>query len=703
MWMPQQIPSLASELKELGLQLDPAQFADLTGFPMGAVVQVGGCSASFVSPDGLLATNHHCVHGALQYNATPENDILRNGFLAKSRGAEVQATPDARVFVTTGIEDVTGRVLAPFRKGVSDAERARQIERRRRELISECEKTAGRSCQVASFFGGAQYLRIERMEIRDVRLVYAPPLGIGNFGDEIDNWTWPRHTGDFGFYRVYVGRDGRPADFSRENVPFKPKHWLKVSTRDLDADALVMIAGYPGTTRRHISLGEARDAFEFELGTSVRYRTMLLDALRAAGRGDRRIELANASRISSLENYQKKYAGSLHALRRGRFLQEKERSLTRMREALTPDLTARYDASLSELDALLAGFRATRERDLLYSWLYTASPMLTQADHLYRLSAQRTKPDLDRAEDYRERNRKRLQQTLKRNRRSIEPGSDRAGLRLFLQEAAKLPAGQRLEVVDRLLTAMPGADSDAKVEALLDTVYARTSIGDEAVEEAMFGESTAQLRARKDSMIELAAALREFGDAKVEREASKAGALSRLQPVILEALRTSRGGRLYPDANSTLRVGFGTVKGYQPRDAVWYSAQTDVWGVVEKDTGEAPFNSPRRLMERAVAEQFGTYADDELKAVPNSFISTNIVTNGQSGSATLNAWGELCGIAYDSNWEGVGSDYLVEPEIARTIHVDSRYMLWVMDAIDGAHELLREMGITPQFESTAGD
>jgi hypothetical protein len=183
MWMPQQIPVLGEELKKLGLQIDPNQFADLTGFPMGAIVAINGCSASFVSPEGLLVTNHHCVAGALQYNSTAQNDILRNGFLARERSQEVQATPDARVFVTTAIEDVTKQILAPFPAGTSDADHSRIITRRRRETIDACEKPGNLRCQVVSFFAGAQYQKITQMEIRDVRLVYAPALGVGNFGD----------------------------------------------------------------------------------------------------------------------------------------------------------------------------------------------------------------------------------------------------------------------------------------------------------------------------------------------------------------------------------------------------------------------------------------------------------------------------------------------------------------------------------------
>jgi hypothetical protein len=697
MWMPQQIPALGEDLKKLGLQIDPNQFADLTAFPLGAIVAINGCSASFVSPDGLLATNHHCVAGALQFNSTPEKNLLKHGFLARERGEEIQASPDARVFVTTAIEDVTKQILAPFPAKTSDADRTRIIRRRRREMINQCEKPGNLRCQVASFFEGGQYQKITQMEIRDVRLVYAPALGVGNFGDEVDNWMWPRHTGDFGFYRAYVGKDGKPADFSADNVPYQPKHHFKISTRDLDPGDLVMVSGFPGTTSRHATASEVEAEQQYDLPTSVRYRTMLTRLLQERGKDDEKIALANASRIASLENYLKKHIGTLEAYKRGSFVTEKQAQEKRQRRALDPTLGAAYDTANAELQKILTGKWATRERDTVFGWLYSASPMLTQANSLYRLSVEKTKDDLDRSENYTDRNRKRLQQTIARNRRSIEPGSDRAGLRLFLLEATKLPAGQRIPPIDAALAATGQGTPETQVDALLDRLYASTKIGDKASEETMFGETTAQLSARNDSMIAFAASLRPFSDQIEQEEATRDGAMSRLRPVLLDALRVANAGRLYPDANSTLRVGFGQVKGYAPRDAVWYEPQTDVRGVLEKDTGEEPFNSPQRLLERARKHEFGTYADDDLKSMPVAYISTNVVTNGSSGSVTMNAWGELCGLAYDSNWEGVGSDYMVEEDITRTIHVDSRYILWVMDAIDGAHNLLREMGITPQF------
>jgi len=697
MWMPQQIPALGDELKKLGLQMDPKQFADLTGFPMGAIVSLGGCSGSFVSPEGLIATNHHCVYGALQYNSTAQNDLVKNGFLAKSKSDEIQALPDARVYVTTSIEDVTSQILGPFPAKTTDAQRTRTITRRRRQMIETCEKGGGKRCQVSSFFEGGQYLKLTQMEIRDVRLVYAPALGVGNFGDEIDNWMWPRHTGDFSFYRAYVGKDGKPADFSKDNVPYQPKHFLKISTRNLNPDDLVLVVGSPGTTNRHAAASEFESALQYELPVSVRYRTMLRDALAAAGKDDREIALKNASRLAGLENYLKKHTGTLEAFERDRIVAERQELERRDRKSLDEKLAKQYGAASDEVEKLLAQERATRERDTVFAWLYTSSPMLSQANSYYRLSVEKTKEDLDRAEDFTERNRKRFLGSLTRNRRNIHPGSDRAGLRLFLLEAAKLPAGQRIPPVDAALAATGKSTPEEQVDALLDRLYGSTQIGNAEAEAKMVEETTEQLVARKDSMIDFAASLRPFAKEIDEAKEARTGALSRLRPVMFDALRVARGGRLYPDANGTLRVGFGQVKGYAPKNAVWYMPQTDVRGVLEKTRAEDPFLTPARLVERAQKKEFGPYADPELKTLPVAFISTNVVTNGSSGSATLNAWGELCGLAFDSNWEGVGSDYLVNESITRTIHADSRYMLWVMDAVDDADNLLREMGIEPQL------
>ena len=311
MWMPQQIPQLAPELQKMGIKFDPNKLADLTGDPLGAVISLGGCSASFVSPDGLVVTNHHCGFGALQYNSTPQRDLITNGFLAKTREEELPAGPGQRVFVTTKMEDVTNRVIGNLSPKLSDAEREKAIQRNGKLLVEECEKPGGVRCRVASFFEGAQWLRTTQMEIRDVRLVYAPPFGIGDFGGETDNWMWPRHTGDWSFLRAYVGKDGKPADYSKDNVPYHPQHILKVATSGVKPGDMVIVAGYPGRTFRYRTAAEVKSMKEFTYPTIIRYATDLNTILREQGKSNKTVEIANASRIKGNDNVLKNYQGTL--------------------------------------------------------------------------------------------------------------------------------------------------------------------------------------------------------------------------------------------------------------------------------------------------------------------------------------------------------------------------------------------------------
>jgi hypothetical protein len=704
MWMPEQVPALSAELKKMGLKIAPERLADLTGDPMGAIVSLGGCSASFVSPEGLVVTNHHCVYSYLQYNSRPERNLIEDGFLAKGMSEEIAAAPDAWIYVTTSIEDVTDRVAIPASEKISDLERWERTDRRKKELIRDCEKEGDVRCLVSSFFEGSQYWRIKQLEIRDVRLVYAPPRGIGNYGGEVDNWMWPRHTGDFGFLRAYVGADGRPADYARENVPYRPRHILKVSDADVDPGDLMMTIGYPGKTYRYYLAHEVEDAEQFQLPLGIRYREELIRILEGEGKKSKDVAIKNAARIRSYANYLKKYQGTIEAFQKGSLLESRRAEEKQLAAAASKDRATRdrYDTAVAEIARWNALRRATRDRDAVLEWMLSASPMLSQANTLVLLGRERGKDDLDRRFGYQERDWKRLNQQIRRAQRQIEPGTDRAGLRFLLREAARLPKEQRLAFIDELLAATGEMAPDAQVEKLLDRIYSDTKVGDAEARLAMFSESSHQLSARNDSLLLFASRMRGALDETEKRDREIEGAMLRLRPVYVEALRKEREGRLYPDANGTLRVSFGRVEGYSPRDSVRYAAQTTLSGIVEKNTGKEPFDSPRMLLAASGGQKVGPYMDPELKDVPVNFLSECDITNGSSGSATLNSSGKLAGLAFDGNYDAMGSDYLVNPDVSRTIHVDSRYMLWVMDAVDGAHNLLREMGLPVRFPPGAG-
>ena len=267
MWQPRQLPQLAGELKSLGLVIDPSQLNDLTKHPMNAVVSLGGCSASFVSPEGLVVTNHHCAYGSLQYNSTPERNLLESGFLAANKSEELFAGPGSRILVTVAVQDVSATIQDGLSPDLGGGERYKLIEEREKKLIAACEKDDGHRCNVRSFHGGLQYFLTKQLEIRDVRIVYAPAGAVGRYGGDVDNWIWPRHTGDFAFYRAYVGANGKPAEHGEANAPYRPRHHLKISTTGLSAGDFVMLAGYPGVTNRYRTAAEVRSAVNWSYPT----------------------------------------------------------------------------------------------------------------------------------------------------------------------------------------------------------------------------------------------------------------------------------------------------------------------------------------------------------------------------------------------------------------------------------------------------
>jgi hypothetical protein len=661
MWMPQQAPQIAAELRKAGIALDPSRLADLTGDPMGAVVSLGGCTASFVSPDGLVVTNHHCAFGSIQHNSSPERDLITNGFLAKTRAEELPAAPGTKVWVTTNIEDVTGRMNAGVTGRTTDIDRAKLADRRTKELVAECEKAGGVRCRVSSFFEGSQYLRTTQMEISDVRLVYAPARMIGEFGGEIDNFEWPRHTGDFAFYRAWVG-----------GKPYQPKHWLKLAKQGVNEGDAVLVAGYPGRTFRYKTADEVKNYKEFIYPTNIRYFTDVMRMLEEAGKGNRDVQIRNASRIKSLANSLKNYTSVNEGFVRDRIVEARLEREARMR-AVSPDV-------LDAIAKLNAQQFQNRERDLILDFLTgRGSPMLGQAFTFVRLATERPKKDMDRVAKYQEREWAGLKSASDRAQRTIEPGSDRAVTAYFIKEAAAHDIPE-----------LQGID--------LDALYANTKIASQEERAKMLTESVAQLKARKDPMIDLAFKLLPIYEERERQELAYTGAMTRLRPRYFELLRqVSDGAVLYPDANSTLRITIGHVEGYSPRDATSYQPQTTLRGVVEKETGKDPFENPKALL-AAAADPAKTkaYVDPELRDVPVNFLSTCDTTGGNSGSPTLNAKGELVGLLFDGNYESIDSDFLFTPAVTRSIHVDAQYMLWVMDAVDGADELIRELGAEPK-------
>ena len=696
MWVPQQLPEIAGPLKEAGLKLSPQQLADLTGDPMGAVVALGGCTASFVSPEGLVVTNHHCAYGAIQLNSTPENNLIRNGFNAPTPADEVSAGPNARVFALDEITDVTREAQAAIAAAGDDAlGRTKALEAFEKKLIAGCEADAGFRCRLYSFSGGNAYRLFKNLEIRDVRLAYAPPGSVGKFGGDIDNWMWPRHTGDFAFYRAYVGKDGKPAAYSPDNVPFKPKRWLKIADKPLGEGDFVMVAGYPGSTNRYALAAEFDNTAQWTYPTVARHYKNQIALVEAAGKKDPEVQVRYANTMASWNNTSKNYEGQLEGFKRIDAAGQKraeEAAVLAWLKGQGAKGSAALDAH-AQLIALLEQAKATRERDLTLA-MFNNTAMLGAATQLYRLSIERQKPDAERESGYQDRDLTAIEGGLKQLERRYVPAMDRQLQEYWLNEYLKLPAGQRVAAVDQWL----GGNDAAAVKRALDRL-AGTKLGSTEERLKWFGADRAAFEASTDPAIQYAVAVMPTLLKLEQERKTRAGENLAARPVYLQALadyKKSQGEFVYPDANLSLRITFGNVKGYVPRDGVKYTPFTTLEGVVAKETGADPFDSPKALLDAVAAGRHGGLADERLGSVPVNFLSDLDITGGNSGSPVLDAHGRLVGLAFDGNWESVASNWVFDPTMTRMISVDQRYMRWIMQEVMPAPQLLKELGVAPK-------
>ncbi|NUO53889.1 MAG: S46 family peptidase [Polyangiaceae bacterium] len=709
MWMPSQLAAQADTLKKVGFTIDPAALTKPTEFPLGAIVFLGGCSASFVSPDGLIVTNHHCVTGALQFNSKPDQNLLVDGYLSKSRAEEKSAGPAARVFVTQSFKDVTKEMRDGLDGVKDDLARYQSIEDRQKKLVAECEKgREGVRCSVASFFGAGQFTLIEQLEIRDVRLVYAPPEGIGNFGGETDNWRWPRHGGDFAFYRAYVSKDGKPADFAEGNVPYRPPHVLRLAKKPLSPNDAVLVAGYPGRTNRLTTAAEVKEAVEYDQPYTIDFAQTYLAELEKIAKTDKDLAIKAETFIRGLANWLTNTKGQLEGLTKDGLLAKKVEAEAELEKwiAAAPERKAKYDGTVSKVSKVFLDSRKTREADNAVRELLRMVRLFGAAHTIVRNAEEKAKPDAQRDPEFQERNQKRIEQGIIQLSKSYSPVLDKAMLKLVVARELKLPADKRAGIAEALLgkpkdakAAQPYAQAD--IDKAIDDLFANATLGDEATRVKLLTKgTTAELKSSKDPMIKLALALRPKTKAYEERGKRLSGAMALVRPAFVEAMREKAGGVLAPDANATLRVTYGTVRGYSPKPgAPVYYPFTTLSEMVKKHTGQGEFDAPKALLDAAAKKKLGPYVDPQLGDVPVDFLSDLDITGGNSGSATLNARGELVGLAFDGNYESMASDWVFMPNITRSIHVDLRFMLWVMDAVSGADNLLKEMGVEPAIQN----
>ncbi len=696
MWVPQQLPEIAGPLKKAGLKLDPKQLANLTGDPMGAVVSLGGCTASFVSPQGLVATNHHCAYGAIQLNSTPEKNLIRDGFNPATMADELSAGPNARIYVLEAITDVTAQAQAAMAAAGSDpVARADALEAFEKKTTGECEADAGYRCRLYSFMGGNTWRLFKNLEIKDVRLAYAPPGSVGKFGGDIDNWMWPRHTGDFSFYRAYVGKDGKPAAFSKDNVPYQPKHWLKVADKPLGAGDFVMVAGYPGRTDRYALAAEFENTEQWRYPAISKAYKDQIALVEAAGKDNPDIAVKYAATMAGWNNTSKNFDGQLEGFQRNGVLAFKQGEeaavlawLRAQGEAGKPALAA-HDT----LVKLVEDSKRTQERDLVLG-SFNRSGVLGTAVNLYRLAIEKQKPDAERDSGYQQRDLPVIEGGLKQMERRYVPAMDRQLQQYWLDRYVALPAVQHVAAVD---TWLGGSDKAAADKALARLDGSRLGALDERLK--WFNADRAAFEASSDPAIQYAVAVMPTLMEMEKKAKAVYGTALQARPLYLQAMadyKKSKGEAVYPDANSSLRITFGTVKGYTKLDGSVQQPFTLLEQVAAKETGKDPFDNPKALLDAVAAKRYGGLADKRLGTVPVNFLSDLDITGGNSGSPVLDAQGKLVGLAFDGIQEAVASNWVFEPVMTRMISVDARYMRWIMQEVMPAPQLLKELGVAPK-------
>ena len=679
-WTPQQVQQQgAAWVKQQGFAVplkklwDPVKNEGL----LANAVQLPGCSGSFVSAEGLLITNHHCAVGLLQEHSTTSANLVRDGFLARSRDDE-KASKSFRVQVPRRFRDVTAEVLAAVPEGVDDRGRYKAVEAVQKQLVAACEKAPKTRCTFATFDGGVAFTLTEFAELTDVRLVWAPPTSVGDFGGEVDNWMWPRHTGDFALLRVY--QDGKP---------YVPSVWFPVSTEGLKPGDAVAVLGYPGQSFRSTLADEIAEREQRWYPRVAALTQEWETILEEEGRRSPEVTVAVADDLRGVLNTRKNAQGQLAGLARGHTV-ERQRAMELRVKAATKDPAALE--AFEVLTRLTQDRLATWEHDFALDWSTRGARALSWPLAVVRRAVEAQKPDAEREPGWQERDLARLKERLERDQKRYAPAVDQRLLISWVKLALALPREQRLTAVDQTFPSPAQADLE-KIAALLQT----SKVFDPAARRAMLDETPEQLKARKDPLIDFALALdQERRTLRDAREATQGRSLA-LKPRWRRAVMAEAKGLVAPDANSTLRVTFGVVKGYSPKDGVDYRPQTTLTGLVAKHTGAEPFDLPARVRD-AAARKGPRWRDRRLDDVPVDFLSDCDTTGGNSGSPTIDAQGRLVGVNFDRVWENVANDFGYDPQVARNVNADARYLLWLLDEVEGpnAKPLLKELGVGPQ-------
>ncbi len=676
-------------LNEAGLKISIDEVYNPDGASLvDALVRVGGCTGSFVSEEGLILTNHHCVFGAVQAASSVENNYLENGFVANTREDEIPAK-GLTCRITVSYEDVSNEILEAANEAEDITKRTEEIGKKIREIIKrEEEKDSTIKAEVSEMFVGESYVLFRYQTINDVRIVFAPPRSIGEFGGESDNWVWPRHTGDFSFIRAYVAPDGSPAKYSEDNVPFKPRKHLQVNPNGVDENDFVFLLGYPGRTYKHQPSQFIIHQEKYLLPYISQFYRWMINLYEDKGTDDLEFALEISSTIKSLANTEKNFRGKLQGLERLKLVQKKQAEEKQLQEFIDADseLKIKYGSVLNDIDNVYQEiFEAGR--------LPYVTSSLSRFVNYYRLAEifveyknEILKPDDERKSLYTEKNTTRFLSSMDKLYNEFKPELDQILFNKILTDAFKFEECRNIEIFQHL-------SEKENLEKYIDELYSESFIAESETYLKKLHDEEIKLEEVDDPFISLAQKFYDLNESETAKRNKINGQLNIFLAKLMEAKKIWLQKSFIPDANSTLRLTYGYVRGYSPVDATYYSPITTLKGVIEKGKEDGDYKLLPKIEELYAQKDFGRFINSKLNDVPVALLYNTDTSGGNSGSPIMDAYGRLVGVNFDRAFEATINDFAWSEDYSRSIGVDIRYILWITQKIGGADFLLREMGI----------
>ena len=698
MWLMHTLEEINEEsMQNSGFRLDADDIYDINNASLkDAIIRLNGgsCTAEVISSQGLVLTNHHCAYGAIQGFSSPENDYLTDGFFALSKDQEMNIEGFEVSFLVR-IDDITDRILANVTNEMSEDERTQAIQTTQNEINTEYAEgdVHGYQYEVKSFYYGNEFYMFIYNTYRDIRLVGAPPESVGKYGGDTDNWMWPRHTGDFSMLRIYADADNKPADYSESNVPYTPKRHLKISMDGVDQGDFTMVMGYPGSTDRFLSSWGIEQALALYNPSVVDVRDLKLRTMKEHMDEDLGVRIQYAAKYAQTANYWKYYIGQSKGLKALNVQGQKEAIEARFSSWATssPELEAEYGEALNLIEAYYVATDATAKADA-----YALEAGLIGSDiTLFAVRFGRTAPGLFSGDaDQIAATKARLSGLCDDFFKDYDMATDRD---LFINLMTKY---QTDIAPENLPSFFENVDNKYKgsIDRYATKMYEKSFLVNE--ESARnFIASPSEKALNKDLAVNAAMSILEtyFGSMESEAQAK----YDRGYRLFVKGLREMQPNKaFYPDANSTMRCTYGPVGNYSPADAVQYDFVTTANGILQKmDNTDPEFVVPARLEELLKARDYGQYVDESGELVI-CFLHGTDITGGNSGSPVMNANGDLIGLAFDGNWEAMSGDIAFEPALQRTISVDIRYVLWIVDKFAGATNIIDELDLVWENEGS---